>query len=154
MTANSQLADHEHYMRLCVALAWRARDTNDTPVGSLIVQGGAIVAEGVEAVRGHWDVTAHAEIEALRAACKKIGSLDLAGSTLYTSVEPCVMCAYAIRLARVSMVVAGARSADAEACARSLMALTDVSFVPNRPPVIFVRDVLEDECRALLERKG
>ena len=153
MTANSQLAEHEHYMRLCIALAWRARDTNDTPVGSLIVQGGAIVAEGVEAVRGHRDVTAHAEIEALRAACKKLGSLDLAGSTLYTSVEPCGMCAYAIRLARVSTVVAGARAADAEASARSLMALTDVNFVPGRPPVIFIRDVMEDECSALLERK-
>ena len=153
MTANSQLADHEHYMRLCIALAWRARDTQDTPVGSLIVQGGVILAEGVEAVRGHQDVTAHAEIEALRAACKKSGSLDLTGSTLYTSVEPCVMCAYAIRLARVSTVVAGARAADAETSARSLMALTDVNFVPGRPPVIFIRDVMEDECRALLERK-
>ena len=154
MTANSQLAEHEHYMRLCIALAWRARDTHDTPVGSLIVQGGAIVAEGVEAVRGHQDVTAHAEIEALRTACKKLGSLDLTGSTLYTSVEPCVMCAYAIRLARVSTVVAGARQADAETSARSLMALTDVNFIPGRPPVIFIRDVMEDECSALLERKG
>ena len=155
MTAvSSNLAEHEHYMRLCIALAWRARDTNDTPVGSLIVLGGAILAEGVEAVRGHQDVTAHAEIEALRAACKKSGSLDLTGSTLYTSVEPCVMCAYAIRLARVSTVVAGARSTDAEASARSLMALTDVNFVPGRPPVIFIRDVMEDECSALLERKG
>lgn len=153
MTANSQLAEHEHYMRLCIALAWRARDTQDTPVGSLIVQGGVILAEGVEAVRGHQDVTAHAEIEALRAACKKAGSFDLTGSTLYTSVEPCVMCAYAIRLARVSTVVAGARAADAETSARSLMALTDVNFVPGRPPVIFIRDVMEDECKALLERK-
>ncbi len=74
MTAvSSNLAEHEHYMRLCIALAWRARDTNDTPVGSLIVQGGAILAEGVEAVRSHQDVTAHAEIEALRAACKEVG---------------------------------------------------------------------------------
>ncbi len=154
MTANSQLAEHEHYMRLCIALAWRAATQKTLRLGSLIVQGGAIVAEGVEAVRGHQDVTAHAEIEALRAACKKLGSLDLTGSTLYTSVEPCVMCAYAIRLARVSTVVAGARSADAEASARSLMALTDVNFVPDRPPVIFIRDVMEDECSALLGRKG
>jgi tRNA(adenine34) deaminase len=154
MTANSQQSEHEHYMRLCIALAWRARDTKDTPVGSIIVQGGAILAEGVEAVHGHQDVTAHAEIEAVRAACKKLGSLDLTGSTLYTSVEPCVMCAYAIRLARVSAVVAGARSADAETSASSLMALTDVNFVPARPPVIFIRDVLADQCSALLERKG
>jgi tRNA(adenine34) deaminase len=153
MTANSQQSEHEHYMRLCIALAWRARDTKDTPVGSIIVQGGAILAEGVEAVRGHQDVTAHAEIEALRAACKKLGSLDLTGSTLYTSVEPCMMCAYAIRLARVSTVVAGARSADVEASARSLTALTDVNFVPGRPPVVFVRDVLADECSALLKQK-
>lgn len=154
MTANSQLAEHEHYMRLCIALAWRARDTKDTPVGSIIVQGGAIFAEGVEAVRGHHDVTAHAEIEAVRAACKKLGSLDLTGCTLYTSVEPCLMCAYAIRLARVSTVVAGAKSGDVEASSKSLMALTDVNFVPGRPPVIFIRDVLADECKVLLARNG
>jgi tRNA(adenine34) deaminase len=145
-----QLAQHEHYMRLCIALAWRARDTKDTPVGSIIVQGNVIVAEGVEAVRGRQDVTAHAEMEAIRAACKKLKSLDLTGCTLYTSVEPCVMCAYAIRLARVSPVVAGSRSADNDSSLRSLMALTDVNFVPNRPPLIFIRDVLADECAALL----
>lgn len=148
--SDPQLAQHEHYMRLCIALAWRARDTKDTPVGSIIVQGNVIVAEGVEAVRGRQDATAHAEMEAIRAACKKLKSTDLTGCTLYTSVEPCVMCAYAIRLARISTVVAGARSGDQESSARSPAALTQEHFVPNRPPVIFVRDVLADECAALL----
>lgn len=148
--SDPQLAQHEHYMRLCIALAWRARDTKDTPVGSIVVQGNVIVAEGVEAVRGRQDVTAHAEMEAIRAACKKLKTLDLTGCTLYTSVEPCVMCAYAIRLARISTVVAGARSGDQEGSVRSLAALTQEHFVPNRPPVISVCDVLADECAALL----
>ena len=152
MAALANLNEHDHYMRLCIALAWRARETNDPAVGSIIVQAGAIVAEGVEAVRGHKDVTAHAEIEAVRAACKKLGSLDLTGCTLYTTVEPCVMCAYAIRLARVTMIVAGVRQADPSASARSFAALTDVAFVPNRQPVVFIRDVLADECRALLQK--
>jgi tRNA(adenine34) deaminase len=147
----ASLAQHEHYMRLCIALAWRARDTKDTPVGSIVIRGDMIIAEGVEAVRSHQDVTAHAEIEALRAACKKTGSLDLAGCTLYTSVEPCVMCAYAIRLARVSTVVAGARSANAEASAMALLALTNEHFIPSRPPVLLIRDVMADECSALLQ---
>lgn len=152
MAALANFNEHDHYMRLCIALAWRARETNDPAIGSLIVQGRSILAEGVEAVRGHKDVTAHAEIEAVRAACKKLGSLDLSGCTLYTTVEPCMMCAYAIRLARITMVVAGSRLKDNEASARSLLTLTDAAYVPDRPPVVFIRDVLAEECAALLRK--
>src|SRR5689334_1634155 len=86
---------HERYMRRCIELARRALDTGDAPVGALVVADDRIVAEGIEGVRARSDVTAHAEIEALRAASKGLGTLNLTGCTLYTSVEPCVMCAYA-----------------------------------------------------------
>lgn len=152
MAALANFNEHEHYMRLCIALAWRARETKDPAVGSVIVRGGTIVAEGVEAVRGHRDVTAHAEIEAVRAACKKLGSLDLSGCTLYTTVEPCLMCAYAIRLARITTVVAGARLDDPEASAQSFTALTDAAFVPNRPAAVVIRDVLGPECTELVKK--
>jgi tRNA(adenine34) deaminase len=142
-------------MRLCIELARRALDTHDTPVGSLVVRGGHIIAEGVEAVRGRCDVTAHAEIEAVRAATGRSGSLDLTGCTLYTTVEPCVMCAYAVRLARVSAVVTGTRSGDSESALGGCAVLVDASVLPGRTPPLLVRDVLAAECRTvLMERRS
>ena len=148
--AASVPSPHDRYMRLCIDLARRANATGDTAVGSVVVRGDEIVGEGIESVRKRGDVTAHAEIEAVRAACTRLGSLDLSGCTLYTSVEPCVMCAYALRLARVSVVVTGARSAAAGPTFDGCTVLTDASVLPNRPLPSLVRDVLADECLAVL----
>jgi tRNA(adenine34) deaminase len=108
-----------------------------------------VIAEGIEAVRGACDVTAHAEIQALRAAFVHLKSCDLTGCTLYTSVEPCVMCAYAIRLARVSIVVSGTRPADVPARINGNTVLSDASILPSRPVPLLIRGVLERECSAL-----
>jgi tRNA(adenine34) deaminase len=152
--AAGDLLQHEQYMRRCIELARRALETNDTPVGALIVRGGQLIASGVEAVRSRRDVTAHAEIEAIREAVQRVGSLDLTGSTLYTSVEPCVMCAYAIRLARVSTVVTGTGSTESDMALSGCTVLSDPRILPNRPPPVLVRDVLAEECLAvLMERK-
>jgi tRNA(adenine34) deaminase len=124
--------------------------TSDAPVGALVVLNDRIVAEGVENVRGRRDVTGHAEIEAVRGACERLGSLNLTGCTLYTSVEPCVMCAYAIRLARISRVVAGARSTDATWALSGWHVLTSGDILPDRPPPSVIRDVLSRECQAAL----
>ena len=134
-------------MRRCIELARQAISSGDTPVGSLIVEGGELVAEGVEAVRARQDATAHAEMEALRTAFDRRGSRDLSGCTLYTSVEPCVMCAYAIRLARISVVVSGARGGDGAQAVCGHIVLTDADVAPNRPPPLVVRDVLAEECQ-------
>ena len=142
-------AQHERYIRRCIELARQAIQSGDSPVGSLIVDGEEIVSEGVEAVRARPDATAHAEIEALRAAFERRNSRDLTGCTLYTSVEPCIMCAYAIRLARISVVVAGARSGDAEQAINGHVILTDERVAPNRPPPLVIRDVLASECRSV-----
>jgi len=145
---------HERYIRRCVELAQRALATGDTPVGSLIVDNADVVAEGVEAVRATEDVTAHAEIVALRAAFARRGSRDLSGCTLYTSVEPCVMCAYAIRLARISLVVSSTRSGatgsgtagngDSADRITGFAVLTDASLLPRHPVPQVIRDVLTD----------
>jgi tRNA(adenine34) deaminase len=134
---------HEHFMRRCIELARLAQATGDAPVGSLVVRDGAVIAEGVESVKRRGDVTAHAEIEAIRLACEHIGSLDLSGCTLYTSVEPCPMCAYAIRLARVGGVVAGARSTNRDAAWDGWSLLANRDILPNRPPpALMIRDVI------------
>ncbi len=127
-------SQHERHMRRCIELARQAVTSGDTPVGSLIVDGDDLVSEGVEAVRARHDATAHAEMEALRAAFARRRSRDLTGCTLYTSVEPCIMCAYAIRLARISVVVCGARGRDGEQALSGHIVLTDARAAPNRPP--------------------
>jgi tRNA(adenine34) deaminase len=144
---------HHQYMRRCIELAARAIDTGDVPVGALIVQNGEVIAEGIEAVRAHGDVTAHAEIEAVRSACARLSSSDLSGCTLYTSVEPCPMCAYAIRLARVGTVVSGARTPQSEGHWSGWRLLTSPDVLARRPPPRVVRDVLAEECLAALDRR-
>jgi tRNA(adenine34) deaminase len=136
-------------MRRCIELARHAIATGDAPVGSLIVDGGEVIAEGVEAVRARHDPTAHAEMEALRSASARRRSRDLSGCTLYTSVEPCIMCAYAIRLARIGLVVCGARGGDEEQAINGYIVLTDARVAPNRPPPLVIRDVLAEACASV-----
>jgi len=139
--------EHDRHMRRCVELARQALASGDAAVGALIMDGEVVLAEGIEAVRVRQDPTAHAEMEALRVACTRRGSRDLTGCTLYTSVEPCIMCAYAIRLARISVVVSGARGADDDHAISGHTVLSDPRVAPHRPPPLVIRDVLADECR-------
>jgi tRNA(adenine34) deaminase len=143
-------SSHMQYMRRCIELARRALVSDDAPVGALVVLNDRILGEGVEGVKARHDVTAHAEIQALRAASDALGSTDLAGSTLYTSVEPCVMCAYAIRLARVSLVVTGARSPHADASLNGWAVLASLDALPDRPIPVTIRDVMAKECHSAL----
>src|SRR4029079_8033898 len=98
---DSATSRHERHMRRCIELARHAIATGDAPVGSLIVDGGEVVAEGVEAVRARHDPTAHAEMEALRSASARRRSRDLSGCTLYTRVEPCIISAATTTHARI-----------------------------------------------------
>ena len=150
----SSPSQHERHMRRCIELARQAIKSGDSPVGALIVDGDELVSEGVEAVRARQDATAHAEMEALRTAFVRRRSRDLTGCTLYTSVEPCIMCAYAIRLARISVVVCGARGDAGERAISGHIVLTDERAAPSHPPPIVVRDVLEQECRRVRDERN
>lgn len=83
------------------------------PFGAVVVQGGAIIAEGVNQVTSTNDPTAHAEVVAIREACKKLGLFDLKDCELYTSCEPCPMCLGAIYWARPARVYFGNTADDA-----------------------------------------
>ena len=104
--------NHEHYMGLALRAGEEAMARGDWPTGSAIVLGGEVVGSGQNRQVSQNDVTIHAETDALRNAFKNRGSVDLSGATLYTTMEPCPMCAEAMRMARVARLVLGLRHAD------------------------------------------
>jgi tRNA(adenine34) deaminase len=142
--------DYEDQMRRAVALARRASAAHETAVGALVMWQGDVIGEGEERVRRLLDPSAHAEVMAIRAACQHRGSLDLDGGLLVTTVEPCVLCAYAIRRTRLALVVYGVPAGEAGGATSAYRVLTDPEFGSNPPPVV-VAGVLADECRSALE---
>ena len=96
--------DH-HYIERCKVLGRQAAEKGNPEVGAIIVKENIIISESEEATVSKNDITCHAEMEALRLAIKKIGTNNLAGCILYSTHEPCIMCAYAIRFYRIEKVV-------------------------------------------------
>lgn len=147
-------AVHEAHMRRCLELARASLEAGEVPVGSLVARGTEILGEGIESVKALLDPSAHAEVQALRAACRKLGSLDLSGCTVYSSVEPCVLCAYALRRARVSRVVYGAPAGQAGGITSRYDLLADTELVGWAGVPEVVGGVLEEECRGLLAERS
>ncbi|MBB3938487.1 tRNA(adenine34) deaminase [Novosphingobium fluoreni] len=104
----------EDWMREAVRLAVDEKGTDpaNTPIAALVVRDGRFVASGVNRTAEHCDPTAHAEIEALRAAGKALGDMRMEGATLYTTLQPCGMCTMASIWAGVSRIVYGAGRDD------------------------------------------
>ena len=105
-----------HWMQYALGLAARAAEEGEVPVGAVLVRDGEILGEGWNRPILAHDATAHAEIQALRAAGQRAGNYRLPGTILYVTLEPCVMCAGAIIHARVAQVVYGATDPKAGAC--------------------------------------
>ena len=107
---------HCRWMSRALALARRGAEEGEVPVGAVLVLGGEPIGTGWNRPIAAHDPTAHAEIEALRDAARRVGNYRLPGSTLYVTLEPCVMCAGAIVHARVERVIYGAPDPKAGAC--------------------------------------
>ena len=137
------------YMRVALEQAAAAGARGEVPVGAVLVLGTDIVATGGNAPIASHDPTAHAEIEALRAGGRALGSYRLTGTTLYVTLEPCVMCAAAIVHARVRRLVFGAWDPRAGAAG----SITDVFALPelNHRVDVF-GGVLMEECAELLQQ--
>jgi len=101
-------ASDETWMRRALELAQRARDEGEVPVGAIVVLEGKVVGEGWNRPISGSDATSHAEIEAIRAACRELRNYRLSGATLYVTLEPCAMCIGAMFHARIANVVFGA----------------------------------------------
>ena len=108
-------AEDERFMREAIRLGEKAALVDGTggPFGCVIVKDGKIIAEGSNQVVSENDPTWHGEMEAIRSAAKNLGAFDLSGCTLYTTGEPCPMCAGAIFWARIDRVVYASTIADA-----------------------------------------
>jgi len=139
--------DDAGFMLQALALAREAGAAGEVPVGAIVVIDGEVVGRGFNRPISAHDPTAHAEIAALRDAAARIGNYRLPGSTLYVTLEPCVMCTGAIMHARVSRVVFGASDPKTGA-AGSVVDIYSDSRLNHHAEVL--GGVLAEECGALL----
>ena len=139
--------DHEKYMRAALELAREAAENGEVPVGCVVASPeGGIIGRGRNRREEGRDATAHAEIEAIRAACAALGTWNLSGCTLFVTLEPCPMCAGAIINSRISTVVYGAKEPYSGSVG-SVINLFEERY-GHRPAVY--GGVLRDECASLL----
>ncbi len=137
------------FMRLALEQAAVAKSRGEIPVGAVLVRGDEVIASGANCPISTSDPTAHAEIEALRAGGRALGSYRLTDTTLYVTLEPCVMCAAAMVHARVRRVVFGAWDPRAGAAG----SLVDVFALPRlNHRVDAFGGVLADECGDVLKQ--
>jgi tRNA(adenine34) deaminase len=141
--------DDERWMRRALELAAQAEIDGEVPVGALLVQDGVVLGEGWNRPIRTNDPTAHAEIQALRAASARLANYRLSGSTLYVTLEPCPMCAGAMVHARVARLVYGAADPRAGA-AGTVINLLNTEVLNHRAAV--QGGVLGEECGQLLRR--
>jgi tRNA(adenine34) deaminase len=140
--------DHERWMREALHEASQAEAKGEVPIGCVIVLGGlTIVGRGHNQTESLQDPTAHAEMLAITAAANALGSRRLLDCALYVTLEPCAMCAGAIVLSRVPLVVYGAADPKAGAV-RTLYTLLNDSRLNHTAEVIY--GVLETECGSIL----
>jgi len=144
--------NHEDYMRRCLELAKEAKQRGNTPVGSVIVRGAKIIAEGIEGAEELPAMLAHAEVLAVLHAVDKIDSKDLSGCLLYTTVEPCFMCSYVIRQTTIRGVIFGIKAPGVGGATSDypILSANNVSKWADAP---FVEEgVLAEECKSLFEQ--
>ena len=138
---------NEKYMRQAMKLARKAAELGEVPIGCVIEYQGKIIGRGYNRRKTDKNTLAHAEIIAIRKACKNMGDWRLEDCTLYVTLEPCQMCAGAIVQARVKKVVIGCMNPKA-GCAGSILNVLQMEEFNHQ--VEIERGVLEGECSAML----
>ena len=141
--------DYEKYMRAALKQAKKALALGEVPIGCVIVYEDKIIARGYNRRNTDKNTLSHAELTAIRRASKVIGDWRLEECTLYVTLEPCQMCSGAIVQARIPQVVIGFMNPKA-GCAGSILNLLEMPEFNHQVQV--TRDVLEDECSAILKQ--
>ena len=141
--------EDEKWMKIAISEANLAINEGEIPVGAVIVQNGKLIAKAHNQPILNHDPTAHAEVEVLRKAGKKLKNYRLSRSTLYVSLEPCAMCLGAIMHARVERVVFGASDPKSGVCGSCINLSKEKIF---NHEISVLGGVLEDECRKILQK--
>jgi tRNA(adenine34) deaminase len=142
------MSDHSTFMRAALDEARRAFDAGEVPVGAVVVLDGEVIGRGFNRPISSSDPTAHAEIVALREAASAVCNYRLVGTTLYVTIEPCLMCVGAMVHARVGTLVFGATEPKAGAVVSACRA-HELPSLNHRIEV--VGGILEEECRAIIQ---
>ena len=141
-------SDDEKFMEQALAEARRASQNGEVPVGAVLVIDGLVRGRGTNEMINSSDPTAHAEMMALREAGETMGNYRLTGSTLYSTIEPCAMCAGALIHARVERLVYGAADPRAGAV-DTHFGICSTDFLNHR--VRISRGILEGRCRQMIQ---
>ena len=143
------MADHDAFMREALTEAGRAAEQDEVPVGAVLVVEGTVVGRGFNQPISSGDPTAHAEIVAIRDAARRLGNYRLTDSTLYVTIEPCLMCVGALVHARVGTLVYGAAEPRTGAIASTVRG-GELPGHNHRFEV--VSGIREDDCRQLMQQ--
>jgi len=139
-------------MRLAIAKAREGVACGQSPFGACIARGGEVVSCEHNVVWQTTDITAHAEIHAIRAACRKLSSIDLSECVIYSTCEPCPMCFSACHWARISQIVYGASIRDAHASGFHELQIANTRLKElGGSQVTITGDFLRDEAIALFQ---
>ena len=156
-TKHSIMEQDKEFMRRAIALASESVQRGGGPFGAVIVKDGAVVAEGSNSVTLLADPTAHAEVTAIREACRRLGTFHLEGCTIYTSCEPCPMCLGAIYWAGIERIFYGNTRRDAAEIGFADDFIYDELVRPLNQRRVPIHPLLSDEARqsfALWQRKA
>lgn len=139
-------------MRLAVEKANEGIEKGQTPFGACIVKGGQVVVCAHNVVWETTDITAHAEIHAIRKACQILKTIDLNGCTIYSTCEPCPMCFSAIHWANIDRIVYGAAIADAQQAGFRELSISNQEMKDAGNSCVDIKTgILQDECVALFD---
>ncbi|MCK5632950.1 nucleoside deaminase [bacterium] len=139
-------------MRMAIEKTKEGVAQGQSPFGSCIVKNGEVISCEHNVVWKTTDITAHAEVTAIRAACKKIKSIDLSGSVLFSTCEPCPMCFASCHWAKIDKIVFGASITDAQKAGFNELTIScDTMKNLGGSHVKVEKDFLHDECAALFD---
>lgn len=145
--------DHEKWMRIAIAAASRGVAAGQSPFGAVVVRGAELIADGHNEVWRRGEPTAHAEIVTIQNAARALHTIDLSGCVMYSTCEPCPMCAAAIHWARLDAICYGATIADAaRAGFNELRVSIRELYERGRSGTRIVEGVLPTECAALFDQ--
>ncbi len=142
----------ERYMKLAITAARAGITRGQTPFGACIVKDEKVISCSSNSVWNDMDITAHAEINAIRAACKKLNTVDLTGCVIFSTCEPCPMCFSACSWARISRIVFGARIEDAKQFGFSELRISNEKMREiGSASIEIVTDFMREECILLFD---